>query len=160
MFLDIILVISGAFFLLAGLIGCIIPVIPGPPLGYVALLLLQFTRFADFSVTFLIVTAVITIAVTVVDYVVPTWMVKKWGGSRAGIIGSAVGLLIGLFFMPLGIVVGPFAGAVIGELIANREGNVAFRSGLAAFAGFVFGTLMKLTLCLVFVYYFVRELVI
>ena len=159
MILDIFLVILGICFLVGGLAGCILPALPGPPLSYIALLLLQATRFGDFSVKFLIITAIVTIIVTVVDYLLPLWGAKKWGGSRAGIIGSAIGLVIGLFFLPIGIIVGPFAGAVVGELIAGRDSNVALRSGFGAFVGFLLGTGVKLAVCVAFTFYFVKELI-
>jgi len=158
MFWDILLVILGFSFLFAGLVGCIVPAIPGPPLSYVALLLLQITKFTDFSTHFLLITAGVTIAVTVGDYVVPIWGTKKWGGSRAGAIGSMVGLLIGLFFIPIGIIAGPFVGAIVGELIIGRDKNAALRSGFGSFVGFLLGTAMKLTICIAFSFYFVKAL--
>ena len=127
MIVDILLVILSFCILIGGVVGCIIPAMPGPPLSYIALLLLQATRFADFSVKFLVITAIATVIVTVIDYVLPVWGTKKWGGSRAGTIGSVIGLFAGLFFSPVGIIVGPFAGAVVGELIAGRDTNSAFR---------------------------------
>jgi len=158
MVIDILLVILGFSFLIGGFLGCIIPVIPGPPLSYAALLLLHFTRFAGFSVQFLLITAIVTIIVTVVDYVLPMWGIRKWGGSRAGTIGAVIGLLIGLFFAPVGIIAGPFAGAVVGELITGNNTDTAFRSGFGSFMGFLFGTAMKVTLCLTFTFYFIKEL--
>ncbi|MDR2586270.1 MAG: DUF456 domain-containing protein [Prevotellaceae bacterium] len=157
MVLDILLVFLGICFLLCGLVGCVLPVIPGPPLSYVALWLLQATRFGNFSLKFLIITAVITLVVTIIDYTLPAWATKRWGGSRAGVIGSILGLLLGLFFLPFGIVIGPFAGAVVGELIAGRDTKSAFRSGVGSFMGFLFGTAMKLTLSFVFLFYFIKE---
>ena len=159
MVFDILLVILGICFLVGGLAGCVIPLIPGPPLSYIALLLLQATGFADFTVKFLLITAIVTVVVTIIDYILPAWGTGKWGGSRAGVIGSVIGLLIGLFFAPLGIIVGPFAGAVVGELIAGRDGDSALRAGFGSFAGFILGAVMKLTICLSFTYYFIKELI-
>jgi len=159
MALDIILVVLGFCLLFGGLAGCVLPVIPGPPLSYVALLLLQITKFANFSVKFLVVAAIITTVVTVIDYTLPAWATKRWGGSRAGVVGSILGLLVGLFFMPLGIILGPFAGAVTGELIAGRDSNSALRSGFGSFMGFLFGSAMKLTICFAFAVYFIKELI-
>jgi uncharacterized protein YqgC (DUF456 family) len=158
MFLEVLLVVLGICLLIGGLLGCVLPVIPGPPLSYVALLALQATRFAGFSVSFLVITAIVTIVVTVVDYILPVWGTRKWGGSRAGTIGAVIGLLIGLFFAPVGIITGPFAGAVVGELITGRNADTAFRSGFGSFIGFLFGTVMKLTVYLAFTYYYCREL--
>ena len=159
MVIDILLVVLGFSFLIGGLLGCIIPALPGPPLSYVALLVLQITRFVDFSIQFLVITAIVTVIVTVVDYILPMWGTRKWGGTRAGTIGAIIGLLIGLFFAPVGIIAGPFAGAVVGELIAGSNTNTAFRSGFGSFIGFLFGTVMKVTLCLAFTFYFVKELI-
>ena len=160
MVFDIVLVIIGFCLLIAGLAGCVIPALPGPPLSYVALLLLQVTRFAGFSVRFLVVTAIITVVVTVIDYVLPVWGTRKWGGSRAGTVGAILGLLVGLFFAPLGIILGPFAGAFVCELIAGRETNAALRSGFGSFVGFILGAVMKLSVCAVFTYYYMKEFII
>ena len=160
MVLDILLIILGFCFLFGGLAGCILPAVPGPPLSYIALLLLQATRFAGFSVRFLLISAVVTLIVTALDYFLPAWGTRKWGGSRAGAIGALLGLLAGLFFPPLGIIVGPFAGAVVGELISGRDSDAALRSGFGSFVGFLLGTGMKLTVCLVFSYYYFRELIV
>jgi len=160
MVLDIFLVVLGLCFLFGGWVGCIVPGMPGPPLAYVALLLLQATEFVDFSVQFLLITAMVTVVVTVADYILPVWGTRKWGGSRAGTIGAIVGLLVGLFFAPVGIIVGPFAGAFVGELIAGRDTDAALHSGFGSFVGFLFGTLMKLTVCMVFTYYYFKQLIV
>ena len=160
MIFDVLLVVLGVCFLVGGLAGCIIPAIPGPPLSYVALLLLQATQFADFSVKFMLITVVITIIVTVADYILPVWGTHKWGGSRAGTVGAVIGVLVGLFFLPLGIIVGPFAGAVAGELIAGRDQDAALRSGFGSFVGFIMGVAMKLTVCIVFTFHFIKELIL
>ena len=160
LFFDILLLILGICLLVGGLIGCIIPAIPGPPLSYIALLMLQATRFANFSLKFLLITAGITIIVTILDYILPVWGTKKFGGSRAGTIGSIAGLLLGLFFVPWGIILGPFIGAVVGELITGRDTNYALRSGIGSFIGFVFGVAMKLTVCIALTYYYIKEFII
>ena len=155
---DIILACLGVCLLLGGLVGCVLPLIPGPPLSYVALLLLQATRFAGFSPEFLIITAVITVIITILDYLLPVWGAKKWGGSRTGAVGALLGLMGGLFFLPIGIIVGPFVGAVAGELLTGRHRDDALRSGFGSFIGFLLGTGMKLTVCLAFTFYFIKEL--
>jgi len=160
MVFDILLVILGFCFLIGGWLGCILPVMPGPPFSYIALLLLHVTRFSGFSVKFLLITAAVTVIVTVIDFVLPVWGTRKWGGSRTGTIGAIVGLLAGLFFAPGGIIVGPFAGAVLFELVTGRETNAAFRSGFGSFVGFVLGAVMKLTICAVFTYYYMKEIIV
>lgn len=160
MVFDILLVILGFCFLIGGWLGCILPVMPGPPFSYIALLLLQATRFAGFSTKFLLIAAAVTVVVTVIDFVLPVWGTRKWGGSRTGTIGAIVGLLAGLFFAPVGIIVGPFAGAVLFELISGRETNAALRSGFGSFVGFILGAVMKLTICSVFTFYYMKELIV
>jgi len=123
------------------------------------LLLLQATRFADFSVNFLLIAAVVTVIVSVVDYVLPAWGTRKWGGSRAGTLGALCGVLFGLFFLPIGIILGPFLGAVAGELIAGRDTDAAFRSGFGSFVGFITGVAIKLTVGIVFTFYYIKELI-
>ena len=159
MVFDIFLIFLGFCFLIIGWVGCILPVIPGPPLSYIALLLLQATRFADFSGEFLLITAAITVVITIIDFVLPVWGTRKWGGSRAGTVGAILGLLIGLFFPPVGIIVGPFAGAVACELITGSKMKAALRSGFGSFVGFILGAAMKLTICAAFTYYFVKEII-
>ena len=160
MVFDILLLFFAICLLIVGLIGCIIPAVPGPPLSYGALLLLQTTRFADFTGKFLWITAIVAVVVTVIDYVIPAWGTKKFRGSRAGVIGTIAGIFVGLLFLPWGIIVGPFVGAVVGELIVGRNKNDALRSGLGALLGFFFGVVMKLIVCIVFTYYFVKEFIL
>ncbi len=160
MALDIILVILGICFLILGIAGCILPMIPGPPLAYIALIFLQLTSYADFSVKFLVITGLLTVIVTVLDFIVPVWGTKKLGGSKAGVWGATAGLVIGLFFSPIGIILGPFVGAVVAELIVGRKMEQALIAGTGSFIGFIFGSALKLTLCFVFCYYFIKELIV
>ena len=127
--MDILLIILGAICLLLGLIGCVAPVIPGVPLSYVGLLLLHFTDRVQFSWQFLTVWAVIVIVIQVLDYFIPAWGTKKFGGSKYGVWGSTIGLLLGFFMGPWGIIVGPFVGAVVGELIYFNRHPQAIISG-------------------------------
>ena len=157
--MDIFLVIIAGVLMLIGLAGALIPVLPGPPLSYAGILLLHFSKYGSFSTRFLLLWAVLTIAVTVLDYLVPIWGAKKFGGTKAGIRGSTIGLLIGLFFFPpIGLIVGPFAGAFIGDLIAGKKGGEALKSAFGSFVGFLIGTGLKLVLSALMLYYFVTTL--
>lgn len=158
--MDYFLIITGIVFLLTGLAGCILPVLPGPPISYAGLLLLHFTERYEFSGRFLIVWALITVAVTVLDYMIPVLGAKKYGASKAGIWGSIIGLFIGLFILPpFGIILGPFIGAVAGEYTAGKQSNEAFRAGFGSFMGFMGGILIKLVASGMMVWYFIRELI-
>jgi len=158
--MDWFLAILGGLLMVVGLIGAVVPVLPGPPISYVGLLLLHFTKWADFSSNFLIVMAVVAVVVTAIDYFVPMWGTKKFGGSKAGVRGSTIGLIIGVFFFPpFGIIIGPFLGALIAELMLNSDDfNKALRSGLGSLVGFLMGTGLKLGASLLMTVYFVRAL--
>jgi uncharacterized protein YqgC (DUF456 family) len=157
--LDYIWVALGIILILVGLVGCIVPVLPGPPLSFLGLLFLQFSRFGDFSATFLLVMAFVALAVTVLDYVVPVWGTKKTGGSKAGIWGATLGMLVGIiFFPPVGIILGPLVGAIIGEAVRGASLKQSFRAGMGSLLGFMLGTGLKLIASMIMTVYFFREL--
>ena len=158
--MDYVLIALGIFFLLLGIAGAILPVLPGPPLSYIGLLMLHFTESHSFSSQFLLIWAGVTIAVYLLDYIISVWGTKKFGGSRQGVYGSIAGLILGLiFFPPFGIIIGPFLGAVVGELIAGKDNQSALKAGFGSFVGFLTGTLLKLIVSGMMTWYFVKELV-
>jgi uncharacterized protein len=157
--MDLLLVSVAVILLLIGLIGCLVPFIPGPPLSYIAVLLLQFSSRRPFDEEFLVLWGAVTIAVTAIDYWFPIYGVKKLGGSKAGIRGATAGLIVGLFFYPpFGIIIGPLIGAVLGELITGQKSKHAFKSAIGSFIGLVAGTLMKLVVSVILSYYFIINL--
>ncbi len=158
--MDYVLITLGVLFIISGILGGILPVLPGPPLSYVGLMLLHFTERYQFSTNFLIVWGVITIVVYLLDYLIPIWGTKKFGGSKRGVWGSIIGLLVGmLLFPPFGIIVGPFLGAVLGELSSGKQSREAFRSGFGSFLGFLVGTLLKLIVSGMMAWYFFAKMV-
>ena len=128
--LDIILIVIGALCMIAGLAGCILPFLPGPPIAYVGLVILHFTDKVQYSTTQLIVWLLIVAVLQVLDYFTPMLGSKYSGGSKWGNWGCIIGTLVGLLFLPWGIILGPFLGAVIGELLGNKEFSQALKSGL------------------------------
>ncbi len=156
--IDVLLIILAGILLFVGLAGCILPIIPGPPISFAGLLVLQATEKVDFSGNFLTIMFLLAAVVTVLDYVIPVWGTKKYGGTRAGVIGSTIGLIIGLFvFPPFGIIIGPFVGAIVGEMINKDDFNKAVKSGIGSFIGFLLGTGIKLVVSSVMVYYYFKE---
>jgi uncharacterized protein YqgC (DUF456 family) len=145
--------------MIAGIAGCLLPVLPGPPLSYLGLVVLHFTRFADVSKNLFIILAIVAIVVTVIDYVVPIWGTRRFGGSKYGMRGATVGLIIGLFLGPPGIIIGPFIGAVVGELIFKDDIKYALRAGFGSLLGFLTGIGLKLAASLLITFYFVKALV-
>ncbi len=156
--MDYVLVSLGFVCLILGLVGCFAPILPGPPISFLGLLLLHWTRFGQFTPNTLWMFAILTVLVTIIDYFIPLWGTRKWGGSGAGVTGATIGLVLGFFFPPVGIILGPFLGAVVGELMAGKKSHEAFKAGMGAFIGFVLGTAIKMALVFVMVYYFIAEL--
>lgn len=155
MALDITLIILGGILMIAGTVGCILPIIPGPPLSYAALLVLQLSSKQPFSSTFLIIYAVLTVIVILLDYVIPIYGTKKFEGSKYGIRGSIVGMVLGLFFLfPIGIIIGPVIGAFSGEIISGKTMDKAFKSALGSLLGFLAGASIKFVLCISMAYHF------
>jgi uncharacterized protein YqgC (DUF456 family) len=152
--METILIILGAFCILAGFIGSFLPVVPGTPITYGGLLILQLAT-QPFSATFLVVWALIVAAIMILDNIIPAYGTKKFGGSPYGIWGSLLGMVFGIFFFPpLGIIVGPLAGAFAGELIGGKTSDRALKSALGSFAGLLVNMLMKVIASGVMGYYF------
>ena len=152
MIMEILLIVISFIILVGGIVGCFLPMLPGPPLAYAGLLLMHFTTEIEFSTTFLIVALLLVIVLQVLDYITPILGNKYSGGTSYGNRGCVAGTILGLFFMPWGIIVGPFAGAVIGELLGGRELPKALKAGLGTFFGVVLGVVLKVFLCLYFLY--------
>ena len=153
--LDIILIILGVLCLITGLMGCILPFLPGPPVAYLGLVLLHFTDKVQYTTTQLIVWLLIVVVVQILDYFTPMLGSKYSGGSKWGNWGCIIGTLIGLLFLPWGVIFGPFLGAVIGELLGNKEFSQALRSGVGSLIGFLLGTFLKFVVCGYFCYQFI-----
>lgn len=152
--MDVLWIVLGIILMLTGLAGCILPFLPGPPLCYAALLIQQLQSTPPYTSDFLLTWAAITIIVTGLDYVIPVYGTKKFGGTKYGMWGCVIGLIGGLWLGPFGLIAGPFAGAFIGELIGNSQSDHALRAALGSFVGFLLGTLLKLVACLVMGWYF------
>ena len=142
------MVILGVICLLVGLAGCFLPVLPGPPVAYLALWLLHFTGYAEFTVTELVVWGLLVVLAQAMDYVTPMLGTKYSGGSKWGNWGCAVGT-----------VAGTFVGAFVGELLGGKASGDALKAGFGAFAGFLLSVVLKVTLCGYFIYSFVRGII-
>ena len=158
--MDYLLLALAIILMILGIAGCLLPVLPGPPLTYLGLVVLHFTSFAEISKNLFIILGVVAIVVTVIDYVVPIWGTRQFGGSKYGMRGATVGLIIGLFLGPAGIIIGPFIGAVVGELIFKDDIRYALKAGFGILMGFLTGVGLKLAAALLMTFYFIRALVI
>jgi uncharacterized protein YqgC (DUF456 family) len=154
---DYLLLILGIVLIILGIIGCLVPVLPGPPFSFLGIIFLNFSRFGDFTTAALITLGSIAVAVTILDFIVPVWGTKKFGGSKYGTRGATVGVIIGLFLGPLGIIFGAFIGAFAGEMIFKDDINYAIKAGMGSLLGFLTGIGLKLAASLIMTFYFVKE---
>ncbi|MDD2598528.1 MAG: DUF456 domain-containing protein [Kiritimatiellae bacterium] len=145
--ITVILIIAAAVLLsLFGIIGCILPAMPGVLFSYGALLLLWFTTDVQISNKVLIIFGLLTAVVSVVDTVLPIYLPKKFGSSSYGVAGATIGLIVGLFFPPLGLIIGPLIGAFALEYFKSRKAGDALVAGIGSFFGFMIGTVLKISL--------------
>lgn len=155
-----VLVVLGFLLALVGVAGSILPVIPGPPLSLLALIILSFAKnWEPFGSTFLITMAALTAFVTILDYVVPAAGARRYGASKLGVWGSIIGMLIGLFlFPPWGMVIGAFLGAMAGEAFGGIEGKRMLQAGWGVLVGNMVGIGVKLALSGVMLFFYVKEM--
>jgi uncharacterized protein YqgC (DUF456 family) len=158
--LNVALIIIGLILAIAGMVGCILPIIPGPVLSFFSLLLLSWIKsWQIFSQTFLIVMGILTALLLLLDYVAPALGAKKYGASKRGLWGSAIGMVIGIFFIPpWGMIVGAFIGALVGELAAGKSGRKALRAGWGILIGNVLVIGLKLAFTAIVLFYYVKEM--
>lgn len=155
--MDIVLVILGFVFILIGIVGSFLPVLPGPPLSWIGLLLLYLTKAVPNNWWFLGITLFVALLVFALDYIIPAIGTKRFGGSRNGIIGTTIGLLVAIIFPilgPFGIIIWPFLGAFVGELINKADSKTAVRAAFGSFLGFLAGTLIKFIVAMVYLGFF------
>jgi len=152
---DVALMVVGAVCLLVGFVGCVVPVLPGVACAYAALWTLYPTPYALTNER-LLVGGIVAVVAIVLDYVVPALGAKKFNCSKWGVFGCMVGTIVGIFFAPFGIILGPFLGAVAGELVAGKQASAALRGGFGALLGFVAGVLLKFVVCALFTWWFVQ----
>jgi len=158
--LILILKIFGLALALTGLIGGILPVIPGPPLSFLALIILSFAEdWQTFSFKFLMIMGCLTLIVTLLDYVLLSIGAKKFGASKTGVWFSLFGMLVGIFFFPpWGMLFFALAGAITGELLAGRNSSMALKAGLGVFVGNIMGIALKLSLSGIILFFYIKEM--
>lgn len=148
-FLDLIIIVIGIVTMLIGLVGCFVPVIPGPPISYVSLLIIHFFSSYSIPTDFLFNWAIVIIAITILDVWLQIYGVKRFGGKKMAIRGTTIGLILGLFIPPFGFVLGPFIGAFFGAYLESSDKDFLQVTKIAfgSFIGLLSGTLLKLVVC-------------
>ena len=156
--MDILFIILGVIALVVGLLGCIAPMLPGPPLGYIGILLLHFTDKVQFSTGELVFGGIIVVIVLLLDYITPMLGTKYSGAGRWANWGSFIGTIVGLLFLPAGLIIGPFVGAVLGAMKDGNDKKDALKAGIGSVIGFLVGTVLKFIACGYFIYLFITAL--
>ena len=158
--LESLAIVTGSILVLLGLAGSILPILPGPPLSFIGLLLLapvkQFS--SPLTPTLLIILGMVTVLTIVTDYIIPLLGARKYGASKWGVWGSVLGMVIGIFWPPLGMLVGAFIGAVSGEWLAGKKNIEALRAGWGVMMGTLLATVLRLGVSGIMAYYFVLAL--
>jgi len=158
--LETIAIIIGSIFVLLGIAGCVLPILPGPVLSFLGLLLLALLKqfSPPLTPTLIMIMALLALGVTVGDYVIPLWGAKRYGATKWGIWGSVIGMAIGIFFSPFGMLLGALIGAVAVELLVQKEKGKALRAGWGVILGSLLGAVLKLGVSGMMAYYFIRGL--
>ena len=158
--LETIAIIIGSIFVLLGIAGGVLPILPGPVLSFLGLLLLALLKqfSPPLTPTLIIIMAILTVVVTIGDYLIPLWGAKRYGATKWGIWGSVIGMAIGIFFSPFGMLLGAFIGAVTVEWLVQKERGKALKAGWGVFIGSLAGTALKLGVSGMMAYYFIRGL--
>ncbi|EAR02339.1 DUF456 domain-containing protein [Maribacter sp. HTCC2170] len=158
--MDIALLIFGFILMLIGILGSFLPVLPGPTVSWIGLLLLYLTKAVPDDWVFLGITLAIALTVFALDYIIPAVGTKKFGGTKAGMLGTTIGLLVALFFPilgPFGIIIWPFVGALVGELMNKADKKTATKAAFGSFIGFLTGTFLKFMVTIVFLGLFISK---
>ena len=158
--LEGIAIVVGSIFMLLGLAGSVLPILPGPPFSFLGLFLLAILKHFSPPLTpaFVIILAIVTVLVVVMDYVIPLLGAKRYGASKWGVWGSVLGMAIGIFWSPFAMLLGAFLGAVVVEWLVGRKKGEALRAGWGVVMGTLFATILRLGVSGVMIYYFILAL--
>lgn len=151
--MDLLLAFIGFILVVLGIIGSFLPILPGPLTGWAGLLVLHLTKAVPMDWLFLGITLAIAVIIWVLDYFIPAYGTKKFGGSKYGVWGTTIGLFVGFFFIPIpfGILLGAFLGAFIGELLYDsKDTNRAIKASFGAFLGFLASATMKFLVSVIY----------
>ncbi|SDG64156.1 DUF456 domain-containing protein [Psychroflexus sediminis] len=159
--MSILLISLGFICCIVGIIGSFLPVLPGLPISWIGILLLYAVPEVEVSSSMLWITFAITFVIFILDYIIPVFGVKKYGGSKYGMYGAGIGLVVGIFTpIPLSVLVFPFLGAYIAELYYSKKGSQqALRAAFGSFIGFLTSTFIEFMGALAFLIIFSYKLI-
>lgn len=158
---DPLFVILSAIFVIVGAIGVVAPILPGVPLCWCGLLMLKFAPAVQDNISWTSITlmGILTLAVTVLDNILPLWGTKKRGGDKKIVWGATLGLVFGFFLGPLGIIFGPFVGALAAGLLFGNKINKSLKSASGAFIGYIVGLVLKVITVGIILFFYIGALI-
>jgi len=153
------LIVLGVVLSIIGIIGCILPGLPGTIFNYLGLLCVHFSdKTESIPLSLLIGLGIATALAMGVEYIMPMIGAKQFGGSKYGAIGAVIGLIVGLFFMPFGIIIGPLVGATLAEMATQKQLQEALKAGIGAVIGVFFSAVAKLLVASIITVYVVKNI--
>jgi uncharacterized protein len=156
-FMDWLWITLGIILIMVGIAGSLLPLLPGPPIAFAGMLIQLFREPDPFTSKFLWIWAGIVVVSLVLDYMIPIWGTKKFGGTKYGVWGCTLGFLLAFWMGPWGVIIGPFLGAFAGEMIGGQSSKKSLRAALGSFVGFLLGSFLKLIICFMMLYYVIAS---
>lgn len=159
--MDIIFIIGALLIMLIGIVGSLVPIIPGVLVSWIGLVVFYLAPSLEFDTLFITITGIVALILYILDYIIPAVGTKKFGGSKAGMWGTTIGLIVGIFTpIPFGILIGPFLGALLGELVFNKtEKSLALKAAFGSFLGFIGSTFIKFVATLIYLGLFIFKII-
>ena len=154
--MDIFLLILSFAIMIVGIIGSVIPILPGPLSSWIGLFLFSIISDVQVNTTLLVTTFIIALIIFILDYILPIYTSKKFGASKYGIIGASIGTIIGLFAPPFGIIIGAIIGAISGELLLNKNFKKSFKAGVGVFLGLIVSGVSKAFISIVYLVLYIK----
>ena len=157
---EVMMITIGSILMVLGLAGSVLPILPGPPLSFIGFFLLALLKHFSppLTPTLVIILAVVTVFVVVMDYIIPMLGAKRYGASKWGVWGSVLGMVVGIFWSPFGMLAGAFIGAVVAEWLVGKKKAEALKAGWGVVMGTLFATILRLGVSGIMTYYFVLAL--
>lgn len=151
-------IILGFLLIILGILGSLLPVLPGPPIAWFGLLIQNLREPNPYSTQFLVIWAGIVVVTVILDYVIPIYGTKKFGGTKYGAWGCTLGFLLAFWMGPWGVIIGPFLGAFVGELIGGQDSNRSLKAAFGSFIGFLVGSFLKIVVCFMMLWYLIKSI--
>lgn len=151
-------IILGFVLIILGILGSLLPVLPGPPIAWFGLLLQNLRDPNPFTTQFLVIWGGIVVVTIILDYVIPIYGTKKFGGTKYGAWGCTLGFLLAFWMGPWGVIIGPFIGAFVGEMIGGQDSNRSLKAAFGSFIGFLVGSFLKIVVCFMMLWYLIKSI--